>query len=671
MTAGKRVTCKDASIREIPVVWDIEKDLGMVIQHNLTAMNSNRQFGITTGTKAKSSEKLSSGYKINRAADDAAGLAISEKMRRQIRGLTQAEDNVQDGISYVQIADGALAEIDEILARMTELCVKAATETLSDEDRRSIDQEIQQLKLESNRTFKTTTFNDLPIWDENSKGRKVIGKETRPIINWDSGTSTYYGTITETNKGAWPENGQFKFEATSSSVKVKWTGYDGVNYESNEIAMPSLENLKENGLDLSLNGDTMDTGKYPSAEGINPMLSLTVDEDATMSDVVSAINNAVISAGVSHSLSGTVYSSMSDPRITVNSGSMTYLGGLVSGRTVGASSDTNHIVGTGDNKSPAGDTADSMSFSFTMSKDDNALPASPGTFTATATSNIQVWTTASDFRAEKQGKWWDYNWNGSRYLVSHSFSGSGLADSIRKALEDDANSVIDDSAVGGNLYISFNMSPDDAVKYSFTGAGGTTEGSQLDDNFANFTLKVDVNATESAQDVIDRINSITGIDLASRGGNSVNMSNYAYQTFEGNIYGGTMRVEIQAGADGTQDNRIPIIYDILNNNSLKINDLNTLTVENSQKGLAKVKNAARIVDEQRAVFGAYQNRMEHTYNNLGNVVENTQSAESIIRDTEMASEMVRFSNLNILAQAGQSMMAQANQTNQGVLSLLQ
>ncbi len=652
-------------------MWDIEKDLGMVIQHNLTAMNSNRQFGITTGARARSSEKLSSGYKINRAADDAAGLAISEKMRRQIRGLTQAEDNVQDGISYVQIADGALAEIDDILARMTELCVKAATETLSDEDREYIDQEIQQLKLESNRTFKTTTFNDLPIWDENSKGRKIIGKETRPVINWNTGTSSYSGTITDTNKGAWPGNSQFKFEATSSGVKVKWKGYDGVDYESNEIAMPSLEDLKENGLNLNLNSETMDYGRYPSAEGINPKLSLTVDEDATMSDVVSAINNAVVSATSSHSLTGTVYSSMSNPRITVNTGHMSYLGGLVSGRTVGASSDTDHIVGTGDNKSPAGDTADTMSFTFTMTKDEDALPASPNTFTATATSNIYVSTNASDLRPEKQGQWWNYNIYGSKVLISHTFSGSGLADSIRMALEDEANSVIDDSEVGGSLFIGFNISPNEEVKYSFTGSEGTTEGSQLPNNFANITLRVDVNSTESAQDVIDRINSITGLDLSSSGGNSVNMRNYAYQTFEGNIYGGTMRVEIQAGADGTQDNRIPIIYDILNNHSLKINDLNTLTVESSQNGLSKVKNAARIVDEQRAVFGAYQNRMEHTYNNLGNVVENTQSAESIIRDTDMAAEMVRFSNLNILAQAGQSMMAQANQTSQGVLSLLQ
>ena len=131
----------------------------MVIQHNLTAMNSNRQLGITTGLQAKSSEKLSSGYKINRAADDAAGLAISEKMRRQIRGLDQASNNVQDGISYVQVADAALAEIDDMLARMTELCVQAANDTLTPEDRSYIDSEIQQLKVECNRTFHTTTFN--------------------------------------------------------------------------------------------------------------------------------------------------------------------------------------------------------------------------------------------------------------------------------------------------------------------------------------------------------------------------------------------------------------------------------------------------------------------------------------------------------------------------------
>ena len=132
----------------------------MVVQHNVTAMNANRQLGITTGIQAKSSEKLSSGYKINRAADDAAGLAISEKMRRQVRGLTQASANAQDGISMAQTAEGALNEVHDMLQRMNELANKAATGSLEDADRKYINQEVQALKSEINRTAEKTTFND-------------------------------------------------------------------------------------------------------------------------------------------------------------------------------------------------------------------------------------------------------------------------------------------------------------------------------------------------------------------------------------------------------------------------------------------------------------------------------------------------------------------------------
>ena len=130
----------------------------MVVQHNLTAMNSNRMLGLTASTQAKSTEKLSSGYKINRAADDAAGLAISEKMRRQIRGLTQASANAQDGISMVQTAEGALNEVHDMLQRMNELAVKAENGTLMSEDRDYIDQEVQQLMSEIDRVASTTTF---------------------------------------------------------------------------------------------------------------------------------------------------------------------------------------------------------------------------------------------------------------------------------------------------------------------------------------------------------------------------------------------------------------------------------------------------------------------------------------------------------------------------------
>jgi flagellin len=151
----------------------------MVVQHNITAMNAQRQLGITTGNQAKSSEKLSSGYKINRAADDAAGLAISEKMRRQIRGLNQASDNAQDGISAVQTAEGALQEVQDMLQRMNELGVKAANDTLTAKDRSYIKQEINALVSEIDRTADVTEFNNQKLLNGTFTGKKLqVGSET-------------------------------------------------------------------------------------------------------------------------------------------------------------------------------------------------------------------------------------------------------------------------------------------------------------------------------------------------------------------------------------------------------------------------------------------------------------------------------------------------------------
>ena len=151
----------------------------MVVQHNLTAMNSNRQLGITTGIQAKSTEKLSSGYKVNRAADDAAGLSISEKMRRQIRGLTQASLNAQDGISCVQTAEGALAEVHDMLQRMNELAVKAGTDTLQTEDRSYIQSEIDALVSEIDRVACATTFNERMLLDGSFTNKNLqVGSES-------------------------------------------------------------------------------------------------------------------------------------------------------------------------------------------------------------------------------------------------------------------------------------------------------------------------------------------------------------------------------------------------------------------------------------------------------------------------------------------------------------
>ena len=156
----------------------------MVVQHNVTAMNANRQLGITTDIQAKSSEKLSSGYKINRAADDAAGLAISEKMRRQVRGLTQASANAQDGISAVQTAEGALHEVHDMLQRMDELATKAANDTLTSDDRAYIQQEVNSLTSEIDRTASSTKFNEQNLLDGTFTSKNLqVGTEN---INSDT-----------------------------------------------------------------------------------------------------------------------------------------------------------------------------------------------------------------------------------------------------------------------------------------------------------------------------------------------------------------------------------------------------------------------------------------------------------------------------------------------------
>ena len=168
----------------------------MVVQHNVTAMNANRQLGITTGIQAKSSEKLSSGYKINRAADDAAGLAISEKMRRQVRGLTQASANAQDGISAVQTAEGALNEVHDMLQRMNELATKAANDTLTTSDRSYIQSEVDALKNEINRTGEATSFNDTKLLDGNFKNKNLqVGSENndKNVITVSIGKMTSSG----------------------------------------------------------------------------------------------------------------------------------------------------------------------------------------------------------------------------------------------------------------------------------------------------------------------------------------------------------------------------------------------------------------------------------------------------------------------------------------------
>ena len=195
----------------------------MVVQHNVTAMNANRQLGITTDVQAKSSEKLSSGYKINRAADDAAGLAISEKMRRQVRGLTQASANAQDGISAVQTAEGALNEVHDMLQRMSELAIKASNDTLQTSDRAYIQREVDALRDEIDRTGASTQFNNTNLLDGTFTNKNLqVGSENSEnnVIRIDIIALTATG---------------LKIDGT----KIKVTGTSGVN------AKGSIQKIKE------------------------------------------------------------------------------------------------------------------------------------------------------------------------------------------------------------------------------------------------------------------------------------------------------------------------------------------------------------------------------------------------------------------------------------------
>ena len=227
----------------------------MVVQHNLTAMNSNRMLGITTDIQAKSTEKLSSGYRINRAADDAAGLAISEKMRRQIRGLTQASENAQDGISCVQTAEGALAEVHDMVQRMNELAVKAANGTMTSADRGYINSEVQALVSEIDRVASTTTFNEQNLLDGtfSNKGLQV-GAEANQIIDLSitaltaEGLELIGGTANISVGGPTPENAQNAISMIKVALaKVSQQRSDlGAIQNRLEHTIKNLDNVVEN-----------------------------------------------------------------------------------------------------------------------------------------------------------------------------------------------------------------------------------------------------------------------------------------------------------------------------------------------------------------------------------------------------------------------------------------
>ena len=475
----------------------------MVVQHNLSAMNANRMLGINQKTLAGSTEKLSSGYAINRAADNAAGLSISEKMRKQIRGLDQASANAEDGISTVQTAEGALSEVTDMLQRMNELAVQSANGTNSENDRNYIQDEIDQLVTEIDRVASTTKFNETYLLkgDKNAEqgysySYKKWGTDEGATakFNADAATGFSIADIT-TNTGV--------TEAEQNDL-VKTLRDQGVTVSASNALQSNGTRAKE--FSLSLNGTAGDIYKV-----------VTTDAKAGKFEIQNAAGKKVAD-------------------ITVSGGALGDKA-VMAAHTVSAAKNTGEVAAYYD-------------------KDGNAIAAN--------------------------------------------------------ALDN---------------YVS---------------------------NQNSTTIQVNADAAQ----VYDAVGKKTTIDTTKLGAQKDKTA--------------ALKLSFQVGADTSSTNKISINIDAMSAKGLGINGLKVDGADsnNADNAVNVIAEAIQKVSTQRSALGAVQNRLEHTIKNLDNIAENTTSAESAIRDTDMATEMVKYSNVNILAQAGQSMLAQANQGNQGALSLL-
>ena len=461
----------------------------MVVQHNMQAMNANRMLGITTRSQSKATEKLSSGYKINRAADDAAGLSISEKMRKQMRGLDQASTNAQDGISSVQTAEGALTEVHAMLQRMNELAVQAANGTNSETDRQSIQDEIEQLTTEIDRVAETTKFNETYLLKGNGKDTTInINAKDAGIAGELLGTGT--GTATFTMQAL----------KTGEQITIGSKGYT-IGTTITDIAVPGTVGDK-----VTINGTVY--------EVVDP-----ADEDAANNKYTQQHIEDMISDGD-----------------TVIIGTRTHVAMI---DTAGAAD------GVGDND-------------------------------------------ASIISAKK------------------------AYELIAEELE---------------LASSVGVDPGKEATVTLTTTTITAATTQV-----SFQIE-------------------EGTVVAKQG----------------------LQFTLHVGADADESNKIALTIDAMDAAGLGIKHMNVVdnTGAKATYAIDSIADAIAKVSAQRSALGAIQNRLEHTIANLDNVVENTTAAESEIRDTDMAEAMVEYSKNNILMQAGQSMLAQANQSTQGVMSLLQ
>jgi flagellin len=520
----------------------------MIINHNMGSMNANRMMGINAGNAAKSMEKLSSGLRINKAGDDAAGLAISEKMRGQIRGLDQASSNAQDSISLIQTAEGALNETTSILQRMRELAVQSGNDTATDQDRAAMQTENAQLGKEIDRISGTTQFNTKNLLD-GSVGQATVAQGTK-LDSAAVGSKATAGTFTGAALAA-----------------------------TNTIVAGTSDNIK-----LAVDGGAA--------------VEITIAAGAyTESQTVDAVNTAI---GAS-SLAGKVTASLDA---------------------------SNQIVFTSATKGAGSSVAESAG-----TKDASAvLKLTPGAGTV-GIGGVAVSTTKLVDLTDANG-----NNLGLQSGDVINFNGMKNGSAISGSVTVSGTSTMADISTAMNTMTGGTSSETAAGKFEIAGAAGTANG--LSNIKLNVTNRALFNNTFSNF-------SETQIAQDTKTDSSLTM---------------------QIGANAGQTMSIDIKD--MSTKGLALSSIDISTQTGAQNAMAALDNATATVSSERAKLGAFSNRLEHTIANLGTSSENLTSAESRIRDVNMAKEMSTFSKNNILSQAAQAMLAQANQQPQQVLQLL-
>lgn len=648
----------------------------MVIQHNLSAANAERNLTAVTGKKSKHTEKLSSGYKINRAADDAAGLSLSEKMRRQIRGLSQASLNAQDGISFVQSAEGALNEVQDMLQRANELAVKAANDTNTAEERNAIYAELKQLNNEIDRIAKDSEFNNTSIFDSSnaSSGRAIrMPWGLSDIIYLSEDYISY-------------DMQDFTSAINSAKAAGKTFTQAGLAAFANDIKDTYMPKL------LGDIVSALPQSAVPTVSGLQISLNMVYENNSTLAYVSS--NGTAFQLGVNMKYltetGGKI--TMSDDLATTIAHEMTH--------AVMFDAVTNGMLGTGG--------ADSFPMWFV----EGTAQAVGG-----AINYCQELTHTGMLNNDKQIASWlseltdtsdSYNAYAQGYIASMYLgyvaggSGAVTAAGIAKGLDNILKDIEDGYSLGQAIsrqtkgkysdLLDFEQSfAKDAVKFtkdlvaaigSGTGSIASPNGlsgskaSLLQGGSTSTYFVLNVDQSSHYQNNLGGKNTYTGGGATTTGGldRNGNANPDAAAKWGGSTSGNQGTVQrsgsmfVQVGAESGQ--HIAFSTFRLSANDLGVGDVKVDSMENAGKAIDKYKNAIQCVSTMRSEYGAVQNRMEHTIANLDNIVENTQAAESQIRDTDIAEMMVAYSNINILEQAGVSVLSQANQNGQMVLSLL-